>query len=133
MTQSLSDIVETLLSRLKSIATTETVIGNAVKVDNLTVIPVVKISMGFGVGVGENLPREGEKGKGTGYGGGTGGGLSISPVAFITYDGKDVKLLTITKSHWESVVESIPEALHKLGILRSSPSSQKDESGESTT
>ncbi|MFN3821586.1 MAG: GerW family sporulation protein [bacterium] len=118
MTQNLTDIVDVLLSKLRTIATSETVVGQAVTVGNLTVIPVVKVSIGFGVGVGEGLPREGEKGRAMGSGGGTGGGLSVTPIAFITYDGEQVKLLSITKGRWESVVESIPEALKQLGIVK---------------
>ena len=116
------DILETILEKLRSLASTETVVGHPVQVGEITILPVIKISVGFAAGGGEGTGEEGKGLKGTGSGGG--GGASVNPVGFIVLDGKEVRFVGIGKGKIEALFETIPELLHKLGIKR------KDDSGK---
>jgi uncharacterized spore protein YtfJ len=107
--------LETILGRLKHIVTTETVVGQPIALGEVSVLPIVKISVGFAAGGGE--------GKGdsaqpiTGAGGGGGGGASITPIGFIVWDGQKVQFVGLGgKNKIESLVEAVPELLQKFGI-----------------
>ena len=73
------DILKGVVSELKEMARSESIIGDPITVGDKTVIPIVKINVGFGAGGGQG---EDDK-KRAGFGGGGGGGASIEPAAFI--------------------------------------------------
>jgi len=104
------EVISTIVEELKSMATTESVVGEPIKVDDKTIIPVIKISMGFGGGGGEDTG--GQKHGGTGGGGG--GGIRIEPVAFIVADEEKVSLLPIKPKSFDKVVEVVPELISKI-------------------
>jgi len=85
---SVESIAEALLEKLKTIAQTETVVGDPIRSGESTVIPVSRISVGMGMG--------GHTGKGDIAS--SGGGLRIDPVAFLVLKGDDVRVLPVEKS-----------------------------------
>ncbi len=105
-------LVKTVLSELKQISRTETVIGEPIRSEGVTLVPVSRISIGFGIGGGklEGKDRGGE---------GTGGGISIEPVAFIVIREKKVEVLSVKKDSigWGQIVELVPQALEKIRDL----------------
>ena len=104
------EIISTIVEELKSMATTESIVGEPMKVDDKTIIPVIKISMGFGGGGGEDTG--GKKHGGTGGGGG--GGIKIEPAAFIVVEEEKVSLLPIKPKSFDKVVEVVPELINKI-------------------
>lgn len=103
----LDNLVKTMLNELKSTLKSETIIGDPIRVDDVTIIPVTKISFGFGAG-GEGIERK------TSFGGGSGGGASVEPVAFIVISKGDVKILPLKKggAAWERLLD--PEFYQKI-------------------
>ena len=51
-------LVKTVLTELREMTKTETVVGKAMKVGDITVIPISKISVGFGVGGGRGSEKK---------------------------------------------------------------------------
>ena len=102
-------LVKTVLSELKQITQTETVVGEPIKAGGVTVIPVSKVSIGFGIGGG----KVGEK---SGEGEGTGGGVMIEPIAFIVIHENKAELLYIRKENagLGQVIDLIPEVIQKI-------------------
>ena len=94
------DLISTIVEELKSMATTRSIVGEPIEVDGKTIIPVIKISMGFGGGGGES--------------GGGGGGIRIEPVAFIVADEEQVCLLPVKPKSFEKVIEVVPELISKI-------------------
>lgn len=110
MANNVVDILKGVVGELREIAKSETVIGEAVKVGNTTVIPVVKISVGFGAGGGQ-----GEHNKaGTAFGGGGGGGVRIEPAGFIIIEDSGVRFLATGKGKWDSIIEAVPGIARKV-------------------
>jgi uncharacterized spore protein YtfJ len=103
------DLISTIVEELKSMAKTEAIVGEPIKVNGKTIIPVIKISMGFGGGGGEDTSDK----KG-GTGGGGGGGIKVEPVAFIVADEAEVSLLPIKPKSLDKVVEVVPELISKI-------------------
>ncbi len=61
-TNSLANTVEALFKGMDGIVSTKTVVGDAIKVDNVTILPLIDVS--FGIGAGEFDGEKKEKGGG---------------------------------------------------------------------
>jgi uncharacterized spore protein YtfJ len=83
----IDNIASVILEKLRGIAQTDTIIGKPITVDNTTLIPVSKVSLGFGLGsnTGKNELA------------GSGGGLSVEPIAFIVVSNGDAKIMSLTR------------------------------------
>lgn len=114
MSDSVAEIIRSVVGELKEIARCESVVGQAITIGDKTVVPVVRLSVGFGVGAGDG---DRQKTGGSLKGGGGAGGASITPVAFIIMNKDEISLLPVNKSSWEGLVESIPGVAKKIAEL----------------
>jgi len=59
MPSNFADVIKSLASELKDIASTESIIGEPITINGKTIIPVIKIKMGFGgdTGSGSNIQK----------------------------------------------------------------------------
>ncbi len=126
MSNNVVDILKGVVGELREIARSETIIGEPVTVGDRTVIPVVKITVGFGAGGGQG---EDEKSR-SGFGGGGGGGTKIEPAAFIIIDEKGVSLLPVAKGKWDQIIDAIPGIAQKISKLKDKLKKQKPEKSE---
>lgn len=112
MDDKVKDLVRTSLDKVKELSDADTIIGDPIKLDGVTIIPVSKVSYGFAAG-GSDLPS---KSSSELFGGGTGGGVTIQPIAFIVVTNGDVKLLQINqdKSSTSAIVNLVPELFDKV-------------------
>ncbi|MEW5923647.1 MAG: spore germination protein GerW family protein [Candidatus Zixiibacteriota bacterium] len=118
-----SEILKDIVGELKDIASSQTVVGEPITVGDKTVIPVVKISVGFGAGGGQGESPD----KGGGFGGGGGGGAKIEPSAFIIMDGDRIQLLSAKPGKLDALVEAVPGLFGKLKDLRDKMKKDKGE------
>jgi uncharacterized spore protein YtfJ len=125
MANNVVEILKGVVGELREIAKSETVIGKPVTVGDKTVIPVVKLSIGFGAGGGEGTHT-----KQSGYGGGGGGGARIEPAAFIIMDADGIRLLPMGRGKWEGLVEAIPGLVRKLGLVKDEKDSSTEAEGK---
>lgn len=127
MANNVVEILKGVVGELREISKSETIIGEPITVGDKTVIPVVKLHVGFGAGGGQ-----GEHDKSGGFGGGGGGGAKIEPAAFIIMDKDGISLLPATKGKWEGLIDSIPGIANKISKLKdklkSNDSSETEES-----
>jgi len=118
-------ILGSITSELKTIAKTESVVGEPIVIAEKTIIPVIKIQLGFGAGAGEDM--SGGKHAG-GSGGGGGGGISIEPAAFITIVGDEISVLSPKGSRFEKIAESVPDIVTRIMEIKGK--SEESSSGE---
>lgn len=115
-------ILGSITGELKTLARTESVVGAPIEIEGKTIIPVIKIRLGFGAGAGEDMSGErkrGPRGPGCGgNGGGGGGGVSIEPAAFITVIGDEISVLSPKGSKFEKFAETIPGIVTKIMEVR---------------
>lgn len=112
------DFLKTMVDELRQMAKTETVIGDPLKIDGKTIIPIIKMAVGFGAGGGEGggeTPGSDKVGSGSGQGVGMGGGggLRIDPVAFIIMDKDKVNILSVKGAGFERLLEKAPDLIEK--------------------
>jgi len=110
-------LLDTLLSKLKNIVETETVVGKPIETKDTIIIPITKISLGFGAGGGESSNETKNKGGGSG----TGGGAVIEPVAVITIHKGEVKVnnLQSKANNFGKIVDLVPDILEKIAKSKS--------------
>jgi len=107
----MENLIKSTLGEIERILSTKTAMGEAVKVGDITIIPLIEMGFGFGVGSGTGKAPKAEQGEGTGSGLGGGGG--VKPVAMIVIENGGVRIEPVSKSKG-SVVEKIGEIIPKV-------------------
>lgn len=119
----MGESVKEALDKIRSMADTKTVIGEPINIlENTTIIPVSKVSIGLGLGGGDY-------GKHSNSAGGGGTGLTVTPVAFLVISSTgETKLLNIgegyaslgimgTVNGIDAALDKAPDILGKLKAL----------------
>ena len=108
----LEEVLKIITSELKAFASTSSIVGEPINIDGKTIIPVIKVKLGFGGGAGEETGGESKHGGGTGAGGG--GGVNVEPAAFITVIGDEISVLSPKGSRFEKLAEAVPAIVSKI-------------------
>jgi len=103
--QRFEGLIKMSLTEIERLLSTKTVVGEPIKVEGNTIVPLISVGFGFGGGGGSGKPNK--QGKGEGVGGGAGGGASIKPVAIIVVNKAGVKVMPL--------VGGVAYALEKVG------------------
>lgn len=109
----IQNVLETALAKIRDVIDSETIIGDPITLaEGAVVIPVSKVSFGFASG-GSDLPTKTSKEL---FGGGAGAGVSIKPVAFITFCNGEIKLMRIDENEpaASALLGKLPETIQKL-------------------
>jgi uncharacterized spore protein YtfJ len=105
-----AEIIGKLMEELKTVAKTETILGQEIQVGEFTLIPVSRISLGVGAGGGKGTDNKKE-----GEGGGGGGGVMVTPIAFIVVKGGEISFHGIKRGGaLDGFFEHIPEITDKI-------------------
>ena len=106
----LEEMLGKVLEQLKTVAKTETVMGEPFKLGEFTCVPVVKIGMGFGSGGGGG--QDSNRGA---KGGGAGAGIGLEPIGFLVTRGAEISMVSVSRSKGiQSVFEKVPDLMEKL-------------------
>ncbi len=112
--------VEALLDKVseqvKSLARTETVLGDEFTLGEFIIRPVIKIGTGFGSGTGTGTDP---KTRQSGTGGGAGAGIGVSPVGFLVAKGEEISFIpSDKKSGLSSLFDKIPDLVEKMAEMK---------------
>lgn len=120
----IKSIMDTTMDKLRAMVDANTIIGDPIVVDNITLLPVSKVSFGLATG-GSDFPSKTQAGL---FGGGGGAGVTIAPVAFIAVCDGNVKMMPVYNemSSIDKAVSMAPEVLEKAKELFSK-NKKKDE------
>lgn len=113
------------MEKIKEMIDVNTVVGEPIVLsEDITLIPVSKISCGF-AGGGSDLPSKTPSAEL--FGGGTGVGVNITPVAFIVVDKGNVRMLPVVAKpdSNDRLVNMIPEVVDKVTDLFKKDTSDK--------
>ncbi len=116
MDTKVKDLVSTAIGKIHELSDADTIIGDPIKAgDDITIIPVSKVSYGFAAG-GSDLPSKNDKEL---FGGGSGCGVSIQPIAFIVVCGGEVKLLELGagNSPANAIISAVPDLIAKVQTM----------------
>jgi uncharacterized spore protein YtfJ len=99
------NLLKVNLSEIERLLSTKSVVGEPMKIEGVTLIPL--ISFGFGFGAGGGSGKAEKSGSGEGLGAGTGGGGGIKPVAVVIVSDEGVSI--------EPIRGAAANILEKLG------------------
>ena len=117
--QEIKGLFDQAVGEIERMLTTKTVVGEPIKVEGTTLIPLVNVGFGFCVGGGEGTDNE----KGSGYGGGTGGGGGIKPVAVVIINDDGVRVERI-RTGTATVLEKAVETVAKVAATHADKSDE---------
>lgn len=111
--------IESLLDKVsghvKTLASTETILGEEFKLGQFTCRPVIKVGTGFGSGAGEG---DDPKAKNKGGAAGAGAGIGVTPVGFLTTKGDEIYFIpTDKKTALSSLIEQVPDLVEKVAEM----------------
>ncbi len=101
-----TDIVDNLMKGLDTVLSTKTVVGDATKIGDTVIIPLIDVSFGIGAG-------SGNKEKGDGSGGGLTG--KMSPSAVLVINNGSARLVNVKNTdNLSRALDLIPEIMNKI-------------------
>ena len=104
----IENLFDKTVGEIERMLNSKTVVGEPIKIEGNTLIPLINVGFGFGVGEGQGT----EAARGSGHGGGSGGGGGVKPVALVVINDKGVHVEPI-KSATASVLEKVAEPVSK--------------------
>ena len=106
-------ILESMYGKLDNFLKTETVVGEPIELDDITIIPIITASFGLGGGFGADNSDKSE-------GGGGGLGCKIEPNAMLVIKEGNVELIPIKKrsGSFEKLIDQVPDLLSKLEDIK---------------
>ena len=124
--------IEALLDKVsehvKSLASTETVLGEEFKLGEFTCRPVIKVGTGFGSGTGSGIDP---KTKNQGSGGGAGAGIGVVPLGFLVTKGDEISFIpSDKKTALSSLLDKVPDLVEKVADMKNKEKEEKEEKKE---
>ena len=114
MSQTLSNMIENTLTKIKDMISVNDVVGSPV---------------GFGGGGSDFVSKNANKQENP-FGGGVGGGVNVTPVAFIIIKGDSIRMMPVAapaNTTADRVVELVPDVLDKISAFVDSHTEKKGE------
>jgi len=131
----LSQLMESTIQQVKTMADANTIIGTPIQADGITLIPVSRMSFGVGGGGTEFSTRK-QTASEPNFGGGSAASAKLEPVAFLVVKDGGVKLLPVAPppvTTVDRVIETVPEVVDKVtGFIESQQAkkAQKEAEGD---
>lgn len=107
-----ANILGTTIEKVRDLVDVSTIIGDPIEAGEVTIIPISKVAYGFGSG-GSDFPSKSNVEL---FGGGGGAGVTITPIAFLVVNGKEVTIKHIAGEggQAERIIGMVPDVIDKL-------------------
>jgi uncharacterized spore protein YtfJ len=123
----INENVNVLFERFESFIKNHTIVGQEIKIGDVTIIPMASISFGLGAGGGGGKDGSGNDGEG----GGSGMFAKATPTALLVVNNGDVSLVPIRKgSSFEGLLESVPALVEKIKAMNDGNEEEAKEEDE---
>lgn len=119
MSKNLPNMLESTIAKIREMVDVNSVIGEPITADGVTIIPISKVSVGFGGGGSDYVSRNLNKQENP-FGGGVGGGVKVTPVAFLIVKDGSVRMLPVAapaNTTADRLVEQVPDLLDKVSAF----------------
>ncbi|MEK4146999.1 GerW family sporulation protein [Robertmurraya sp. FSL W8-0741] len=129
-------LMTTAMENLKEMIDVNTIIGDPVETpDGSVILTVSKVGFGFAAGGSEFIIDSSSKDDSESqhpFGGGSGGGVSITPIAFLIVNAKEVKMVHLDESThlYEKILDLAPQAVDKIQQMFSNKNDSGQKSGQ---
>jgi len=112
----IDELLDKVAGHVKTLASTETVLGEEFQIGEFTCRPVIKVGTGFGSGSGTG---DDPKSKAKGSGGGAGAGIGVMPLGFLTARGGEISFIAVDKkTALSTLFEKVPDLVEKMADMK---------------
>jgi len=121
--------MSTTMQNIRDMIDVNTIVGQPIQVDQVTILPISKVSFGFASGGSDFTGKHQKPDADNAFGGGGGAGVDISPIGFLIVKEDSVRLLPVTPpgSAAGRVVEMVPDLVDKLTDFIEKQQEKKEE------
>lgn len=126
----ISELMGTTMQKIREMVDVNTIIGQPIQAEGMTLIPVSRLSFGFASGGSDFAAKHQKPEANNAFGGGSGAGVNIVPVAFLIVKDDSVKLLPVNPpagTAVDRVVELVPDLVDKVTTLWDKKKQDKEE------
>ena len=126
---SLQELMNETLAGLKTAMAANTIIGQPIQTDEVTLIPVSRLSFGVACG-GSDFAT---KASAANFGGGSASSAKVEPVAFLVVRGDSVRLLSVDPpvgNTVDRIVDTVPEVIDKVTAFIEQQQDRKEKKAE---
>ena len=126
---SIPDLMNETLAGLKTAMDANTIIGQPIRTEEVTLIPVSRLSFGVACG-GSDFTT---KGSAANFGGGGASSAKVEPVAFLVVRGDSVRLLSVDPpvgNTVDRIVDTVPEVIDKVTAFIGQQQDRKEKKAE---
>ena len=119
MSQNLPNMLENTIAKIREMVDSNSVVGEPIVANDVTIIPISKISIGLGGG-GSDFTTKNANQKENPFGGGVGAGVKVTPVAFLVIKDGNVRMLPVAapaNTTADRIVEMVPDTLDKIAAF----------------
>ncbi|MEW6777136.1 MAG: spore germination protein GerW family protein [Bdellovibrionota bacterium] len=116
----IESLLESIIERIKSIAQGSYTVGEAIKQEEKTILPINTISFGLAGAGGDSWGKGSSElsqtvGEGNMGFGGVGGGVRVETRGFLVVNGEDIKVLPVpTRSIFDGFFDKLPEMVDQV-------------------
>ncbi len=118
MNHPLPDMMSSTMNKIREMVGANAIVGDPIVLgDNVTIIPISKVSFGFAGGGSDFVPKSGNASDAP-FGGGSGAGVNITPIAFLVYKDDNIRLLPIAapaSNTVDRILDQAPELMDRIG------------------
>lgn len=111
----LEGLMSVTMDKIRDMVGSNTIIGEPIKIEGTTILPVSKVTFGFASG-GSDFGAKTTKEL---FGGGSGAGVSVMPVAFLVIKDGNVRTIQLadSSSTVDRALNMVPELVDKVSLF----------------
>lgn len=113
----INDLFSTIMEHVRTMVDANTIIGQPIQAEGVTLLPISKLSFGFGSGGADFTAGKKAAPVSNNFGGGGGAGAKLEPVAFLVVKGDSVRLLPVSppaSTTVDRVIDMVPDVVDKI-------------------
>lgn len=124
----LNELLAETMDKVRGMVDGNTVVGTPIVTDEVTLIPISRISIGVATGGSDFAQKNQKPDRDNAFGGGAGAGVNVIPLAFLVVRGESVKLLPIVPPNdaLDRAVSMIPEVMDRVEVFVEKQKEKKD-------
>ena len=129
MSHKLPNMLDSTIAKIREMVDVNSVIGEPITADGVTIIPISKVSVGLAGGGSDFVSRHVNH-QDNPFGGGVGAGIKVTPVAFLIIKEGNVRMLPVAapaNTTTDRLVEMVPDTLDKIAAFIDSRMEKKAE------
>ncbi len=113
----INELMRETMEKVRLMADANTVVGQPIVTEEVTIIPISRLSLGFGVGGSDFSSKNQKPDAANNFGGGAATGMNIDPIAFLIIRGDNVRVLPMlppSDGALGRLVDMAPELVDKI-------------------